>query len=103
MDQLGQQVDLIISRLADTAKDSKTPPEFQKYAADSAPQYAAIKKLADGVVKQIDSLGDLKLDQLRQSLKEEDSILVMGPSDLRVIPRDKVWRVQDIGQVKQYA
>src|SRR5204862_7795260 len=39
-------------------------------------------------------LGELKLDTLKQSLKQEDVILVMGENDIRVLTRDKVWQPQ---------
>jgi ABC-type uncharacterized transport system len=102
MDDFSTQVNLIIDRLNDAKQNAATPDEFKKYATDSAPRYQAIKQLADSIVKQIDSLGDLKLDQLRQSLKDRDSLLVMGPSDLKVIPYDKVWRTDDQTQIKAY-
>jgi hypothetical protein len=35
-------------------------------------------------------------------LKQRDSILVMGPSDLRVIPYDKVWVPDVQNQIKNY-
>ena len=42
----------------------------------------------------ISKLGDLKLDDLRQQLRQRNSILVMSESDMRTIPEDKVWQEQ---------
>ena len=102
MDDFSQQLDLVIQRLGDAKENKATPDAFKKYAEESTPRYQEIKKEADAIVKQIDSLGELKLDQLRQSLKQHDSILVMGPSDLRVIPYEKVWVPDVQNQIKNY-
>ena len=66
---------------------------------DSLPRYQQIKKIADAMHAQISKLGDLKLDDLRQQLRQRDSILVMSDSDMRTIPEEKVW--QDQKDVRQ--
>ena len=44
---------------------------------------------------QAKSVGELKLDDLRQSLRARDAILVMGATDMRVIPFEQVWKPDD--------
>jgi hypothetical protein len=86
----------MLARIIDdfkTAKDNpKVPDSFRKYMSESLPTYEGLKKDADGIVDQIGKLGELKLDSLRQSLRERNSILVMGENDLKVLPFDKVWQ-----------
>ncbi len=86
----------MLTRIIDdfkTAKDNaKVPDAFRGYMTESLPRYEGIKKDADDIVAEIGKLGELKLDSLRQSLKERDSILVMGDNDLKVIPFDKAWK-----------
>ena len=78
MDEFGQQFDLVIQRLGD-AKTKKPLRRRSRIRRRKHPRYQEIKKLADGIVKQIDNLGDLKLDSASHQLKAADSILVMGP------------------------
>jgi hypothetical protein len=102
MDELSQRVAIIIERLNETLKQNsaKLPAEVKEYFTASIPRYQQMKTLADELVKKVDALGDLKLDTLRQSLRQRDTILVMGQNDLRVIPFDKVWRREE--QIKSY-
>jgi hypothetical protein len=72
------------------------------YLTDSGPRFDEIKKLAADLEDQAKKLGELKLDTLRQSLKEKDSILVMGTDDMRVLPFDQVWK-NDEETIRQYA
>ncbi len=86
----------MLARIIDdfkTAKDNtKVPASFRVYMTQSLPRYEGLKKEADDFVAEIGKLGELKLDSLRQSLRERDSILVMGDNDLKVLPFDKVWK-----------
>lgn len=72
--------------------DPKVPKELRDYMANSLPRYAELKKLADAVGEQIKSLGEIKLDTLRQSLRAKDSILVLGDNDIKVLTTDEVWQ-----------
>lgn len=86
----------MLARIIDdfkAAKDNpKVPDGFRAYMGESLPRYEGLKKSADDIVAEIGKLGELKLDSLRQSLRERDSILVMGDNDLKVLPFDKVWK-----------
>jgi hypothetical protein len=77
--------------------DPQVPVEIRSYMTTNLPNYQKMKDIADGVVKQGDALGDLKLDTLRQSLKVRDPILVMGGNDWRVLTPSQIWQAQTGG------
>jgi hypothetical protein len=72
--------------------DPKTPAAVKQYMADSIPRWDAVKKEADSIAGEYKNLGELKLDDLRQKLRERDAILVMGPTDMRSLSFDQVWQ-----------
>ncbi|HEX2973717.1 MAG TPA: Gldg family protein [Tepidisphaeraceae bacterium] len=76
-------------------EDAKVPQPIRAYMAESLPRYEQLKKLAQDLTKRISELGKLKLDDLKQSLKAKNTILVMGPDDMRVLPFDRVWERPD--------
>jgi hypothetical protein len=80
-------------RLKENAADPQAAPAVKKYVADSAPRFAEMKKQADAVAEQAKKLGELKLDDLSQTLQARDSIVVLGPRDMRVLSRDQVWQL----------
>jgi hypothetical protein len=96
--QISQQVIEIFNK---SKANAKLAEPIRKYMADATPVYTQIKKISDDLLKQTKELGDLKLDDLRQSLRARDAILVMGESDMRVIPFEQVWKADD-QQLKQY-
>lgn len=91
MSELSLLVGVTIDNFKKFKDDAKVPEELRKYMAQSLPNYEQLQKLADDLKKRIGELGELKLDDLKQSLRARDTILVMGANDMRVIPRDKVW------------
>jgi len=95
MNSLSQLVARITNDFGKLKEDAKVPETIQKYMTESVPRYEEVKKLADALEKRIKELGELKLDSLRQSLRQRDAILVMGQNDLRVIPFEKVWQVPE--------
>jgi hypothetical protein len=68
------------------------PKPLREYIARSLPQYRELKRLADETVDQISKLGDLKLDELRQKLRERNAILVLGPDEMRSLSFNDVWQ-----------
>jgi hypothetical protein len=93
MEDLSSMLSEIIRSFGELKEDTKVPDPIRKYMTDNLANYELMKKLADAEVEKIKGLGELKLDDLRQSLRERDAILVMGEKDMRVIGRDKVWQV----------
>jgi hypothetical protein len=78
------------------AKDNaKVPAEIKNYMKDSLASYAELKKLADDFAKRIKELGELKLEDLKQSLRAKNSILVMGENEWRILPFERVWQEPD--------
>jgi hypothetical protein len=75
--------------------DEKLAPPVREYITGAVPTYEKMKKLADDQLAATKKLGDLKLDDLRQSLRARDAILVMGETDMRVIPFEQVWKADD--------
>lgn len=91
LSSLGTEAARLLRQLKDDAKASDA---VKKYAADAAPRYDAIGKASKDLVEQIKKLGELKLDNLRQTLTSREgrnSIVVMGPNDMRVISFENTW------------
>lgn len=88
----GKQVLDIFAR---SKANAKLPEPVRQYMASATPVWEQIRKLADELAGQTKNLGELKLDDLRTSLKAKDTILVVGENDMRVIPFEQVWRPDD--------
>jgi hypothetical protein len=102
MDDLSQEIAALQQEITKDRDNAGSPPPVKSYLTDSGPRFVELKQLADGLEDKAKKLGDLKLDTLRQSLKEKDSILVMGQDDMRVLPFDQVWK-NDEDTIRQYA
>ena len=98
-----ESIDSEMTRISDVAgqvsgafaklKDNpQAAPPLKQYMTDSVPRWEQVKKDADAVAAEYKKLGELKLDDLRQKLRERDAILVMGPSDMRSLSFDQVWQ-----------
>ncbi len=83
------------------SKGEAVPEAVRTYATESPARYAELQKQADAIVAEISKLGELKLDDLRQSLQAPDGIVVLGPRDMRVLSFDQVW--QDDPDVRRIA
>ncbi len=91
MELLGRIVEKVATDLTAIKANPQAPPPVQSYAADAAPKFTEQKKSVDAVVEKIKKLGDLKLDELRRSLKQGNNILVMGEKDVKVLSFPEVW------------
>lgn len=86
----------VIAQQADQLKDvSEVPEPIRKHLTDIKPALESAKKLVDDTIAKAKNLGELKLDTLRQNLHQSDTILVMGPSEMRVLPYEQVWKIED--------
>ncbi len=92
MDLLSQLCERIAQEFQAARDDKALAEPMRKFLADSVPRYEAIKKAADAITADIGKLGELKLDELRQNLREEDAILVMGPKEMRSLSHRQVWQ-----------
>ncbi|HEY2588307.1 MAG TPA: hypothetical protein VGI81_21385 [Tepidisphaeraceae bacterium] len=61
------------------------------YITADRPKLEDIQKLADEQSAKIDKLPDLKVDELQSSLDIPNPILVLGPTQWRVISESQVW------------
>jgi hypothetical protein len=94
MSTLSQMIEEQLAKFQQVKDNPKFPQDIRDYIASSTPRFTELKKLSDDLGKRVRELGELKLDTLKQSLKQEDVILVMGENDIRVLTRDKVWQPQ---------
>ena len=92
MTELSGFADGITARFEETVGDMTASPDARAYATESPARYAEMKKRADEVVAEIDKLGELKLDALVQTLQVREGIVVLGPTDMRVLPFQQVWQ-----------
>jgi hypothetical protein len=92
MEEVSQFAAAIQQRFEETKEDAAAPPPVKAYAAESPARYAEIKKQADAFVAEVGKLGELKLDDLRQTLQAPDGIVVLGPKDMRVLSFEQIWR-----------
>lgn len=92
MEEVSQFGAAIQQRFEETKGDAAAPEPVKAYATESPARYAEIKKQADAFVEEIGKLGELKLDDLRQTLQAPDGIVVLGPKDMRVLSFEQVWQ-----------
>ena len=95
LDLVSRNAEAIVEIFTKAKDDQKYPEPIRQYMSASIPTYQQLKKLADDQIAAAKKLGDLKLDDLRQSLRARDAILVMGEKDMRVIPFEQVWKADD--------
>lgn len=86
---------LIQTALGEAREATGLPAPVTEYVAAAGERFKKLETDIEAAIKSIDSLGELKLDALKQSLRERDTILVLGETDLRVLSYDKVWRVEE--------
>jgi hypothetical protein len=86
-----------------TKDDAKIPEAVRKYMDSSLPRYEAMKKSADDLAKEAQGLGELKLDTLREALRQRNSILIRGEKEWKIIPYEQVWRKENRSGVSEAA
>jgi len=89
---LSENLKLVGGSFTASKEDAKVPDALRTYMAEALPRFEAMQKIADEEVARIDKLGELKIDDLRTSLRRPNSVLVMGENDLRVLSFDDLWR-----------
>jgi hypothetical protein len=67
------------------------PAPVREYMTTSQPQQEQIQKGADEQIAKIDKLGELKVDELHQAMDVPNPILVLGPTQWRVLSESQVW------------
>ena len=85
MQGLSDIVGKVIDGFNHSKDDKAVPAAIRTYMTDSQGKYAEIKKQADDLIKEEKGLGELKLDTLRDALRQKNPILVRGDKEWRVI------------------
>lgn len=101
LDSLAQIESAIVKFANDLKDDPSVPEQLRKYLADSPARHEAIKKLADDAITKINGLGELKVGELQQAIRDQDLILVLGETDWRVLSPSQVW-VADTRDLRNY-
>ncbi len=91
LETFSKNADAIAGLFSKNKDNPKVPDAVRKYMSDSLPVYQEIKKESDDVVANSKKLGELKVDQLEQALKVENPVLVLGPTDWRILSHSQVW------------
>ncbi|MEO6437185.1 MAG: Gldg family protein [Tepidisphaeraceae bacterium] len=100
MEAIVQTQDQLVAFADQYKADKAIPPEIAAYLTESVPRHKELKARADAVIKQIGTLGDLRVGELQDAVKGEDLILVLGDKDWRVLSRGQVWKTDD-AQLRQ--
>lgn len=103
LDSIAQTQTAII-KFASAAKDKESiPAPIKKYLAESIERHTAFQKLAEDTVKKIEGLGELKVTELQQAIKDENLILVLGEKEWRVINPNQVWVEPNAADYRAFA
>jgi hypothetical protein len=89
---LSQTLNAIVSNFDTLQKRGNLPDPVVQYMKASQPAFQQMKKVVDDSLAQAKQLGELKLDTLRQALRERNTILVMTDKEWKAISYDQVWQ-----------
>lgn len=64
---------------------------IRQYMAQGAAPNQQIEKIADDEVARISKLADLKVDELQQAMDVPNPVLVLGPTNWRVLSESQIW------------
>lgn len=93
--EISRNANLIAQFVAKHATNPRLPKAVGNYFSQAGERFGEIKKLADAVVERAGKLGELKVDAVKEALRVEDPVLVMGEHDYRVIPASQLWQMDD--------
>ncbi len=82
-------------------KNETIPPQIREYITGAVLRYQAVKKIADEQIAAIGKLGELKVDELKRALNVINPILILGPTDWRILSESQVW--PENNNVKMYS
>jgi hypothetical protein len=91
LDRLGQYLGAIVPILQNRATTQAVTEPVSAYARELAGQVQALNDAVRQLQDQRQKLGELKLDEFRQSLTQGNMILVLGPQDMRMISYESAW------------
>jgi hypothetical protein len=93
--KLSESLDPVIENFQAAQKDDKIDPVLKEFITKTLPGFKQLKAEADEDTRRIKGLGELKLDEVRRSLKAGDAVLVLGETEMRSVPREKIWQVPE--------
>ncbi|HLZ08492.1 MAG TPA: Gldg family protein, partial [Chloroflexota bacterium] len=83
-------------------KDNPSIPQpVRDYITGAIPRFQAVKKIADDQIAAIGKLGELKVDELKRALNVVNPILILGPTDWRILSETQIW--PENNNVKMYS
>jgi hypothetical protein len=92
MADLSHNAGILATDFPSVSKTPGIPQEMAQYMLASAPRWKQIGAMADAITDRINKLGELKVNELLQALSNPNPILVLGPSDWRILSEGQVWR-----------
>src|SRR4051812_8381874 len=95
MEEVGERLGQVVAYIKKLQDEKSLPEPMRNTLAERIPAIESIKKIADDLGAKSKNLGDIKLDALRESLSERNVILVMGKNEMRAIPQDQVWKLDE--------
>ncbi|MDB5322458.1 MAG: hypothetical protein JWN40_4089 [Phycisphaerales bacterium] len=99
LEDLNVNLEEIQKRVKGASEDPATPKELKEYVVAAQPRLQKMKETSDELLKKIGGLGEIKhLDELRQYKQNRGSIAVLGPKDLKVIPRNAIFKTAPTGR-----
>ncbi len=93
LEQVDANLEAAVQILQTRATTQAVTEPVSVYARELAGQIQAIRDQIAELNEAERELGELKLDEFRQSLTQRNMILVLGPDDLRMISYESVWPV----------
>lgn len=105
LDTLTQR-EAAIAQFAEQVQANATIAQpVRDYLSAAVVRHRQIEQKGQSLIEQIDKLGEVKVDNLRDALERAvNPILVLGENDWRVIPFNQVWQidpdVRSTGEVK---
>ena len=92
---VNDNIDAVLDRFKKQKDDAKFPEPMRRYMAESLPRIEAIKKAAGDLLAETKALGEIKVDTLREALRQRNSILIRGEKEWKIIPYEQVWRSEN--------
>src|SRR5690606_10114619 len=92
LEQFAQYAESFRQIAEQQSQQPAVPQPVRDYLAGAIGTVDALNDEAQKVLEASEALGDLKLDDFRDSLGKRNAILVLGQDDMRVIDYESVWQ-----------
>lgn len=81
----------IATQYAQTKPSKDVPKAVTDYMAEAVGRWKGIEAQCKTLLDEAQGLGELKIDSISTSLNEGQSVLVISPTDVRVLPFERIW------------